>query len=357
MFADAKDTCTDNRDDPAFRIDLRSDTKTQPTDAMRAAIAAAPVGDEQIGEDPSVSALCARVATLLGQEAALFLPSGTMCNHVAILTHTRPGDEVILAASSHVSSSESGGAAALAGVQLHAVPCRRGVFTADSVQGALRPPKRNAPRSALVSVEQTTTAGAIWPLAGLREISATARAAGLRLHMDGARILNAQVAAGVPAAAWGGLCDSVWLDLSKGLGCPVGAVLAGSAGFIESAWSWKFRLGGAMRQAGFLAAAGLYALDHHVDRLAEDHANAHRLAVALGRLPWAAIDPAAVDTNIVHVDVTPSGRSAAEVVARAARRGLGIGADGQRRLRLVTHLGVDRPAVDAAIAILEELDP
>ena len=336
------------------QIDLRSDTKTQPGPAMRAAMAAAEVGDEQAGEDPSVTALCARVAAMLGQEAALFLPSGTMCNLVAILTHTRPGQEVLLAETSHITASESGGAAAFAGVQLRGLPARRGVFGAKDVRGALRPAKRNAPRASLVAVEQTTTFGAVWPHEGLVEVAQATRDAGMALHMDGARILNAQVAAGRPAADWAGLCASVWLDLSKGLGCPVGAVLAGSAGFIEAATGWKFRVGGAMRQAGVLAAAGLFALDHHIDRLAEDHAHARRLAGALARLPWARIDPAAVETNILHVTTTVP---AAAIVAAAARQGLRIGAEGPERLRLVTHLDVDSATIDRAIAILEDLRP
>ncbi|MGV6873479.1 threonine aldolase family protein [Pseudochelatococcus sp. B33] len=341
-----------------FQIDLRSDTKSLPTEGMRQAIARAELGDEQSGEDPTVNALCARVARLLGKEDALLLPSGTMCNHIALLVHGRPGDEIIAAASSHIVTSESGGAAALAGLQIHGIACERGIFGAEDVAGALRPTKRNAPRSSIVVVEQTTNlgGGAIWPTAVLDALRQVADAHGMCIHMDGARLLNAVVASGVPAATFCGPCDSAWLDLSKGLGCPVGAVLAGSFEFIRQAWVWKQRLGGAMRQAGIFAAAGLYALDHHVARLADDHTNARALAEGLSRLPWVRVAHTPVETNIVFLDVSASGRTASDAAAFLAAHGIGIGVDAPFRLRAVTHLGITRQDIGTTIDLFGRLD-
>src|SRR5580704_10388962 len=246
---------------PQRVVELRSDTKTQPTAGMRAAIAAAVVGDEQANEDPSVNALCERVAALLGKPRGLLLPSGTMCNLVAVMVHCRPGDEILAADVSHLMSSESGGAG-LSGALVRALPSQRGIFTGAQVTAALRPQKINAPKSRLVHVEQTVNrgGGSIWSLDALGDVARAAKEAGLALHMDGARLLNAVVASNVSAAQYGEFCDSLWLDLSKGLGCPVGAVLVGDDDFITTARQWKFRLGGAMPQAALVAAAGLYAL-------------------------------------------------------------------------------------------------
>ena len=242
---------------PERLIELRSDTKTQPTPGMRAAIAAAAVGDEQAGEDPSVNALCERVAALLGKTRGLLLPSGTMCNLIAVMVHCRPGDEILAADVSHLMSSESGGAG-LSGALIRALPSRRGIFSGEQVAAAIRPLKINAPRSRLVHVEQTVNCGggSIWSLAALGDVAQAAKTAGLLLHMDGARLMNAVVASNVRAEQYAAFCDSLWLDLSKGLGCPVGAVLVGDDDFISAARQWKFRLGGAMRQAGIIAAAG-----------------------------------------------------------------------------------------------------
>ena len=218
-----------------------------------------------------------RVATLLGKEAAVFLPSGTMCNQIALLVHCRPGDEIIAADVAHIFTSEAGGGSALAGAQTWPLATKRGIFSGAEVEAAVRDTGgHHNPRSRLVAVEQTVnrSGGAVWPLAALEEVGRTAQRHGLAMHMDGARILNAVAASGIPAQRMTAPCDSVWVDLSKGLGCPVGGVLAGSKGFIADAWRWKHRLGGALRQSGMLAAAGLYALDHNVERLAEDHANA-----------------------------------------------------------------------------------
>jgi len=254
------------------RINLYSDTQTKPTAAMREAMMAAEVGDEQRGDDPSVNALCDRAAQLLGQEAAVFLPSGTMANEISLWVHCRPGDEILCDKTAHITNFEGGGPSALAGALITSLDGDRGRFTAEQVRAAIRPDSRYFPRTRVVALEQTANlaGGTVWPLAQAEEVVEVAREAGLTVHMDGARLLNATTALGCEPAAFGRLSDSIWIDLSKGLGCPVGAVLTGSNSFIAEAWRWKQRIGGAMRQAGILAAAGLYALDHHVARLTED---------------------------------------------------------------------------------------
>ena len=333
-------------------VNLYSDTQTRPTAAMRAAIAAAEVGDEQRGEDPTVNALQERVAELLGMEAALFLPSGTMCNEIAFRLHVRPGgDEVLLDRTSHPVIAEAGGPAAISGAMLHVLDGDGGIFTAEQVEAAIRPGgDRYQPRSRLVSVEQTTNLGGgrVWPLETIRSVLDVAGRHDLRAHMDGARLMNAVVASGVPAADYAAGFDTAWIDFTKGLGAPVGACLAGSQGLIAEAWRYKQMIGGAMRQAGVVAAAGLHALDHHVERLADDHANARVLAEGLAELGRVEIDPGAVETNIVicHVDDAPA------VAAALERRGVLVGALGPRLLRMVTHLDVDRPGVDSALEAL-----
>ena len=333
-------------------VNLYSDTQTRPTAAMRRAIAEAPVGDEQRGEDPSVNALCERVAALLGQEAALFLPSGTMCNEIALAVHCRPGDEVLADVTSHLIHFEAGAPGALAGVLIGTLPGRRGIFTAADVDAAARAESRHAPRQRLVSIENTANlgGGTVWPLATVRAVADAARRRGLSVHMDGARLMNAVVASGTAAADYGGACDSVWIDLTKGLGCPVGAVLAGGRDFIEEAWRLKHRWGGAMRQAGILAAAGLHALDHHVDRLADDHANARRLGEGLAQLPGVAVDLDSIATNMVYLDVSGTGIDAADIVARLKEQGVVMGAFSAGSIRAVTHLDVDRAGIERAIA-------
>jgi threonine aldolase len=316
---------------------------------MRRAMAEAEVGDEQRFEDPTVNALCARVAELLGKEAAVFLPSGTMCNEIAFRLHIRPGgDEAILHRTAHPIIAEAGGPAAFAGAVLHPLDSPDGTFTGDDVRAALRPPSRYEPRSRLVSVEQTVNmaGGRVWPLERLRGVVEAAQEAGLRLHMDGARLLNAVVAAGVPAEEYARGFDTVWLDFTKGLGAPVGACLAGSAELIEEAWRYKQMIGGAMRQAGIVAAGALYALDHHVERLASDHANARRLAAGLEGLE---VDD--VETNMVFfaVDDAPG------FVAALERAGVRMGATGPRRVRAVTHLDVSAEDIDRAIDAVRDI--
>ena len=338
----------------APRIDLYSDTQTRPSEAMRRAIAAAEVGDEQRGEDPTVNLLQNTVAELLGKEAALFLPSGTMCNQIAYRVWCRQGDEVILDKTAHTLHSETGGPAALSGVMTTALDGTRGVFTGAMVDAAVRPRmNRHAPVSALVSIEQTCNMGGgkVWPLAQIESVAGAAKAHGLRLHMDGARLLNAAVASRIGAHFHAAPCDSTWIDLSKGLGCPVGAVLAGGRDFIEQATRFKHQFGGAMRQAGIIAAAGVYALEHNVERLAEDHENARRLAEGLAEIPGLALDPEEAETNMVYFDVARDGLTAPDFSDRLlAEHGVRIGAAGPTTLRAVTHLDVAAAAIPEAIA-------
>ena len=336
-------------------VDLYSDTQTRPTAAMREAMARAEVGDEQSLLDPTVTELCSRVAALLGFEAAVFLPSGTMCNAIAFRLHVRPGgDEVYLHRRSHPIVAEAGGPAAFSGAMMCPLDGGGGMFSAEALAGALRPAgDRYLPRSRLVSVEQTTNlaGGHVWPMEGLREVVGVARDAGLRLHMDGARLMNAVVASGIPAAEWTRGFDTAWLDFSKGLGAPMGACLAGSRELIEEAWRYKQMLGGALRQAGIVAAGALYALDHHVDRLADDHALAGELAAALAELPGVTIDASAVKTNIVVFDVA----DAPALVTALAERGVRMGALGPRTVRAVTHLDADRAGVSAAVEAVRDV--
>lgn len=338
-------------------IDLYSDTQTRPTPAMREAMAEADVGDEQLGEDPTVTRLCERVAGLLGKEAAVLMPSGTMCNLASAAVACRPGDLVLTSRHAHVLGSETGGLAAVAGAMPREIDCERGIFTGAAVRAAVGPAKRNAPAARVVWVENTVNrcGGAAWPLAALGDVWAAARDDGLHAHVDGARILNAAVALDVPPHRLAEGFDSVWVDLSKGLGCPVGAVLAGSAGFVEEAWRWKQRLGGAMRQAGVIAAAGLHALDHHVERLAEDHDNARRLAAAVRRAPGLALAFGEPETNMVFIDVTVPGLPATAVRDALMARGVRVGAFGSTRLRALTHLDVSSADVDHAGMVLAEV--
>jgi threonine aldolase len=338
------------------QVNLFSDTQTQPTREMRRAMADAEVGDEQLGLDPTVNTLCERVAELLGFEAAVFLPSGTMCNEIAIRLHIRPGgDALYLHRTAHPFLFEAGGPAALSNAVVITLDGPRGTFEGAALEAVLpHSGDRYAPRARLVSIEQTTNVagGRIWPLEQVRGVLRVASANGMRAHLDGARLLNAVVASGIAAAEWTRGFDTAWIDFSKGLGAPVGAVLAGSRELIDEAWRYKQMLGGAMRQAGIIAAGALWALDHHVDRLAEDHANAQLLAEGLAEIPGVTIDPADVETNIVVFGVD----DADALCSRLADDGVVMGALGPRSVRAVTHLDVDaagvRRAVDAVRSLL-----
>jgi threonine aldolase len=335
-------------------VNLYSDTQTRPTPAMREAIAQAEVGDEQRGADPTVNALQARVAELLGHEAALFLPSGTMCNEIAIRLHIRPGgDELLLDRTSHPVQAEAGGPAALSGAVIATLDGEGGRFTAEQVRAALRPRgDRYQPRSRLVCVEQTTNlaGGHVWSLEQIRDVLGVAREHGLRTHLDGARLFNAVVAAEVEARSYASGFDTAWIDFTKGLGAPVGAALAGSEGLIAEAWRYKQMLGGAMRQAGIIAAGALHALDHHVERLADDHANARALADGLAGL-GVAIEPERVETNLVFFPM----EDAPAFVADLAERGVLMGALRPDQVRAVTHLDVDRAGIERALAAVGEV--
>jgi threonine aldolase len=333
-------------------IDLRTDTITQPTPAMRRAIAEAVVGDEQKREDPTVIALEERSAELLGHEQAVFVPTATMANQIALRTLTEPGDEVIAEGAAHIFRYELGGPAVHSGLVMKSLATEDGRFTAAELREAVNPRAdlHMAP-TRLVCVENTHNGGGgrVWPIGQVREVTAEARRHGLAAHLDGARLLNAGVASGTSAAEYGREFDTVSLCLSKGLGCPLGALVAGSRERMTKARRLKHLFGGAMRQAGIVAAAGLYALDHHVERLADDHANATRLAEGLveAGLP---VDLEQVETNFVLLDVGALGLGADDAVARLRRVGVLLSFATKRdMLRAVTHLGVSAEDVEQAI--------
>jgi threonine aldolase len=336
----------------AIDVDLYSDTVTRPSREMRRFMCEAEVGDEQKGEDPTVNMLQEMVAGLLGKEAAVFLPSGTMCNEIALRVHCRPGDEMLAHRTAHPIHYEGGGPAALAGVNVSALQGPRGQYDADAVTEAIRPESRYMPRSRLLWVEQTSNlgGGSIWPLARIAAVTAVARGHGLRTHLDGARLMNAVVATGVAARDYAAPFDSAWIDFTKGLGAPVGAALAGSREFIADAWRLKQQMGGAMRQAGIIAAGGVFALRHLVKRLADDHVNARRLAEGLAKLPGVIIDPSTVETNIVIFELR-GGADAPAAVAALLARGVRMGAMGPRTIRAVTHLDVNPEHIERALDI------
>ena len=335
-------------------VSLFSDTETRPTAGMRAAMAGADVGDEQKGEDPTVTRLQARVAALLGKEAALWLPTGTMCNLVAVKVHTRPGDALIADGMAHVIRAESGGAALCSGVLVEPIRTARGVFTPGELAAAMdrvtAVPVPYGQPVGVVCVEQTHNfgGGAVWPLDALQAVAACARDRGVPVHMDGARLLNACAASGVAAAAFAAAVDSVWIDFTKGLGAPIGAVLAGTSGFIAAARRYKQLFGGAMRQAGIAAAGCLYALHHHVDRLAEDHAHARLLAAGLAATDGIHVRTPAPETNMVFFDVGGLGIDNREFLSRLEAQGIRMSAAGDA-IRAVTHLDVSREDVESAI--------
>jgi threonine aldolase len=336
------------------RINLLSDTQSRPTPGMREAMARADVGDEQIGDDPSVNLLCERVADLLGKQAAVFMPSGTMCNVAATLVHCRPGDEILAHATAHIIAREGGAHAALGGFQITALPGADGRFTPDTLRSALHPRTRYQAPQTVVSVEQTANigGGTIWKKSILDEIVGIARANGLATHMDGARLLNATVATGISARDMAAGWDSAWIDFSKGLGAPIGAVIAGTGEFIDEVWRWKQRLGGSMRQAGICAAACTYALDHHVDRLAEDHANARALARGLAQI--AGIEVQEPETNLVFFKPDGTGVNGDAMVSALHKHGVLLAMmDG--RIRACTHLDVTASMIEETVGLVREI--
>ncbi|GMU00863.1 GntG family PLP-dependent aldolase [Corallococcus caeni] len=334
-------------------IDFRSDTVTKPTPAMRRLIADAEVGDDVYGEDPTVRRLEERVAERLGLEAAVFVPSGTQANQIAIGAHCRSGDEVLTEEGSHILHYEGGAVPALWGVQPAPLPGERGLLKPETVAAAVREDNVHNPRTRLLSLENTHNrgGGTVWPVDRFRAVVEAGRKAGLAVHLDGARLFNAQVAAGKPASAWASLTDSTSVCFSKGLGAPVGSALAAKADVIREARRLRKRLGGGMRQAGILAAAALYALEHHVERLAEDHANARRLAEGLAQLPGVKVDLARVETNMVFADLV---RPAAEASALLLKQGVLANPTGPHSIRLVCHLDVSKADIDDALARIRQ---
>lgn len=338
-------------------VDLRSDTVTRPSPEMRAVIANAEVGDDVLGDDPTVLRLQARAADLLGKEAALYVPSGTMANQVAIRAVCESGDELIIDETTHSYNYETGGPAALSGVGTRLIRTERGLFGAADVEPLVRAVSAHFPRSRMVIIENTNNrgGGSIWPVPQVAEVAAAARRHNLHVHMDGARLMNACVATGVAPAAYTQAVDTVSMCFSKGLGAPVGSVIAGPAAVIERCLRFRKMFGGAMRQAGLLAAAALYALDHHVERLAEDHALARRLAGALAALPGIELDVRRVETNIVIFGLAPALGSAPEFAMKLKERGVWLLPAGPRTLRAVTHLDVSTAQIEQAIGVFAEL--
>lgn len=339
--------------DDGIVADFYSDTKSKPTRAMLESILSAKLGDVQKGEDPTTNELCTRVADLLGKETAILLPSGTMCNEIALRVHCDPGDEVICERSCHIYSYEAGGPAALSGIMMQPVDGQLGRFSADQVHTYARPVSRYHPLSKLVAVEQTTNlgGGGIWPLSSLMDVAQAAKEHGLLTHMDGARLLNASVASGVAAKDFAEPYDSCWIDLTKGLGGFAGAVLAGSKDFINQAWRIAQQWGGVFRQSGVIAATGLYALDNHVDRLADDHSLAASIADSVANMPHvSSVLPC--ETNIVIFDIDSEGPTAAAVVDSLLKKGIATGVFGERTVRVVTHLGVDKAGAKLLIECL-----
>jgi threonine aldolase len=338
-------------------IDLRSDTVTRPTAAMRRAMAEAEVGDDVLGEDPTINTVQHRTAELLGKEAALFVPSGTMANQIAVGVHTAPGDELLCEATSHVYVWEGGGVARLSGVTTRTIEAERGLVTLDDLRDKVRPDDGHYVRTRLVSLENTHNRGGgrVHPLDQVEAISAWARGRGLAMHLDGARLMNAVVASGVPAHEWGRHFDTVSICYSKGLGAPVGSALAGSAELIRKAHRLRKVFGGGMRQAGILAAAALHALDHHVERLAEDHAHAQVLARAVEETDGLRLESGPVETNLVWIAVEPSLGTAYDLSARLKSEGVLMSALGPQVLRACTHLGVSREEVERAASAIRGL--
>lgn len=335
-------------------IDLRSDTVTVPTDGMRKAMARAEVGDDVYGEDPTVNRLQEMAAALLSKRFALFVPSGTMANQLAIRSHTQPGQEVIVESKSHIVRYEQGAAGALAGVQLHWVPGERGIMSAEQVEAAIRPTDPHSISTALICLENTHNAGGgtIYPLATIEKIRALAAKHNIPMHLDGARLMNAVAATTLPPASYAQHFETVSLCLSKGLGAPVGSLLISSdRQLIDRARRFRRMYGGAMRQAGILAAAGIYALEHHVARLTDDHSHAKRLARLLQQIPSVQIAPQHVETNIVIFEVTDQRRTPAEIVAALKEQGVLINAIGGLSYRAVTHLNVSSKQIDEAGAV------
>jgi threonine aldolase len=338
-------------------IDLRSDTVTKPTPPMRKAMAEAEVGDDVFGEDPTVNALQEKVAQLLGKETAIFVPSGTMANQLAIKVHTQPGDEVIIEATSHPYNFEGGAGAALSGVQFYCLKGLRGILDASQIEEAIRSEDHHFPVTRLVCLENTHNrgGGSIYPIEKIAEIYRLARSRGLLIHLDGARLWNASVATGIKPHEYAQWADSVSVCLSKGLGAPIGSLVVGSKTFIDRVHRFRKMFGGGMRQVGIIAAAGIYALDHHIERLGEDHQNAKHLALGLNELKGVSIDPDQVETNIIIFNIADTGMTAFQMTEGMKKNGVLIHPVTKTQIRLVTHLDVSSEDIETALKAFKKV--
>ena len=338
-------------------IDLRSDTVTKPTPAMRKAMVEAEVGDDVFGEDPTVNALQEKVAKLLGKEAAIFVPTGTMANQLAIKSHTQPGDEVIIEGTSHLYNFEGGAGAALSGVQFYCLKGIRGILDASQIEEAIRPIDHHFPVTRLICLENTHNrgGGSIYPIEKMVEIYRLAKSKGFLVHLDGARLWNASVATGIHLREYAQCADSVSACFSKGLGAPIGSVVTGSKTFIDRVHRFRKMFGGGMRQVGIIAAAGIYALDHHIERLKEDHQNAKRLALGLKGLKGVSIDPGQVETNIIIFNIANTGMTAPQIAEVMKKNGVLIHPIGKTQIRLLTHLDVSSEDIEKALKAFEKV--
>lgn len=338
-----------------IKVDLFSDTGTRPSQEMREFMACAEVGDEQLLEDPTVNKLNRMVADLLGKEDAIYLPSGLMANQISFAVHCGKGDEIFMDETAHPIHYEAGATAAISGAGINSLSGERGIFSAEQLAEALREEEYHSPRSRLVSIEQTANlgGGTIWPLSEIEEVCNLAGSRGMAAHMDGARLLNAAAATGISASEYARPFDSVWIDLSKGLGAPVGSVLSGSEEFIKKARYWKQRLGGAMRQAGIIAAGGIYALENNVERLQEDNENAAYFAEEIAGLSPIIVEPESVETNIVIFKVKEI--TAQEFSDRLLQKGVRVSMMDEQLLRAVTHLDVDRSDIEYALGVIKQV--
>ena len=338
-------------------IDLRSDTVTKPTPPMRKAMAEAEVGDDVFGEDPTVNALQEKVARILGKERAIFVPSGTMANQLAIKSHTQPGDEVIIEATSHPYNFEGGAAAALSGIQFYCLKGDRGILDVSQIEEVIRPEDHHFPVTRLICLENTHNrgGGSVYPIEKMAAIHRLAKSKNLQLHLDGARLWNASIAKGIDPKEYAQWADSVSVCLSKGLGAPIGSLVAGSRTFIDRVHRFRKMFGGGMRQVGIIAAAGIYALDHHIERLKEDHQNAKRLALGLQKFKGISINPEHVETNIVILDIENSSITAPLVAEEMKKERILIHAFGRAQIRLVTHLDVSSEDIEVALGAFEKV--
>jgi threonine aldolase len=338
-----------------LKVDLFSDTGTRPSIEMREFMSRAEVGDEQLMEDPSVNRLNEMVTELLGKEDAIYLPSGLMSNQISFAVHCQAGDEIIMDRTAHPIHYEAGATSLISRASIKPLNGKRGIFTADDLENVINLDNIHSPRTKLVSIEQTTNlgGGAIWPLDRIKEVCRVARNYGIAIHMDGARLMNAVVASGISAKEYAEGFDSVWIDLSKGLGAPIGSVLAGSREFIQKASYWKQRLGGAMRQAGIIAAGGIYALEHNIERLEEDNENARFFAKGIDNIPGIKINPDEIDTNIVLF--TLESLTAEEFSEKLLERGVRLSIMGRNLMRAVTHLDLNREDIIYAVKVIKDI--